>query len=61
MGVSLIPAMAARVHHPKPPIYRSFAGKKPHRTVVAAWPNQRPPGRAAGEFLNILSAKNAKP
>lgn len=61
MGVSLIPAMAARVHHPKPPVYRSFGGKKPHRTVVAAWPNQRPPGRAAGEFLNILSTKITKP
>lgn len=55
MGISLVPAMAARRNHGESPAYRSLSGKKPSRTVVAAWPKQRPPGRAASEFLSLLS------
>ena len=54
MGVSLVPAMAARRRHAETPVYRSLSGQKPARTVVAAWPKQRPPGRAASEFLKLL-------
>lgn len=54
MGISLIPAMATRRDPRKSPVYRSFQGTKPHRSVVAAWPKQRPPGRAASEFLALL-------
>jgi LysR family hydrogen peroxide-inducible transcriptional activator len=59
MGISLVPAMATRRGHAETPVYRSVSGKKPGRTVVAAWPKQRPPGRAASEFLNILRANVA--
>jgi hypothetical protein len=31
-----------------------------HSKVVAAWPKQRPPGRAATEFLKIISARFEK-
>ena len=54
MGISLVPAMAARRERPESPVYRSLSGRKPGRTIVAAWPKQRPPGRAASEFLTLL-------
>jgi LysR family hydrogen peroxide-inducible transcriptional activator len=54
MGISLIPEMAARHPLPEKPLYRSFAGTKPRREVVAAWPEERPPGRGASEFLGLL-------
>jgi LysR family transcriptional regulator, hydrogen peroxide-inducible genes activator len=54
MGLSLVPAMSVRRRHPESPAYRSLAGEKPSRTIVAAWPRQRPPGRAAAEFLALL-------
>ncbi len=59
MGISLIPAMATRRGHTETPVYRSLSGKKPGRSIVAAWPKQRPPGCAASEFLNILRANVA--
>lgn len=54
MGISLVPAMAARHPSARKPLYRSFSGTKPGRTVVAAWPKQRTPGRGASEFLSLL-------
>lgn len=54
MGISLVPAMAMREDRKGQPVYRSLSGKKPSRSVVASWPKQRPPGKAASEFLNLL-------
>jgi LysR family hydrogen peroxide-inducible transcriptional activator len=53
MGISLIPAMACSSRGKTSPEYRRIT-PKPERTIVAAWPKQRPPGRAAAEFLNVL-------
>jgi len=53
-GISLIPEMATRGERSGTPVYRSLSGPKPMRTVVAVWPRQRPPGRAAEEFLKII-------
>jgi LysR family transcriptional regulator, hydrogen peroxide-inducible genes activator len=61
MGVSLVPAMATRRGHAEMPVYRSLSGKKPARTIVAAWPKQRPPGRAASEFLKLLQNPGKDP
>ena len=60
MGLSLIPAMAAKPGQRSVPQYRSFSSPRPTRKIVAAWPKQRPPGRAAAEFLKIISARFAK-
>ena len=59
MGISLVPSMAAHRNQEGAPVYRSLArgndGRaKPQRTIVAAWPKQRAPGRAAAEFLSQL-------
>ena len=60
LGVSLIPAMAARSEGEGVPEYRSFSAPRPSRKIVAAWPQQRPPGRAAGEFLKRVVARFGK-
>ena len=60
IGISLIPAMAARGGRTDLPEYRSLAGQRPERTIVAVWPRQRPPGRAAHEFLRIIGAQFGK-
>lgn len=57
LGISLIPAMAARRDRKGGPQYRSFQGSRPSRKIVAVWPRQRPPGRAARELLNAASAQ----
>ncbi|HXG49184.1 MAG TPA: hydrogen peroxide-inducible genes activator [Methylomirabilota bacterium] len=54
VGLSLIPNMAARPGHAEQPEYRSLPAPRPTRTVVALWPRQRPPGRAASEFLKAV-------
>jgi len=54
MGLSLIPATAAKSEHGAPMEYRSFSTPRPSRKIVAAWPKQRPPDRAAGEFLRMI-------
>lgn len=54
-GISLIPEMAARGNHKNLPEYRSLAAPKPERKIVAVWPRQRPPGRAAREFLKEIA------
>ena len=60
MGISLVPAMAARSGRKDLPEYRVLVPPKPQRKIVAAWPRQRPPGRAANEFLKLLSARPGK-
>jgi LysR family hydrogen peroxide-inducible transcriptional activator len=59
-GISLVPAMAAQGDRKGSPEYRSLAAPKPERKIVAAWPKQRSPGRAAAEFLALISAKIPK-
>lgn len=61
LGISLIPAMAAHHDRGHVPEYRSLHSPKPSRDIVAVWPKQRPPGRAAGEFLKTLAAAFKKP
>ena len=57
LGISLIPAMAARSRRTHLSEYRSFQSPKPRREIVTFWPKQRPPGRAANEFLKMVSAR----
>jgi LysR family hydrogen peroxide-inducible transcriptional activator len=57
LGISLIPAMAARRKSKNLPEYRSLHSPRPERKIVVAWPKQRPPGRAATEFLKMVSAR----
>ena len=60
LGLSLIPAMAAQSERDGVSEYRSMSAPRPRRTIVALWPRQRPPGRAAKEFLKISTAQFAK-
>jgi LysR family hydrogen peroxide-inducible transcriptional activator len=60
LGISLIPAMAARRGREHEPEYRSFQPPRPDRKIVAVWPKQRTPGRAASEFLKVISARCRK-
>lgn len=57
LGLSLIPAMAAQRKREDLPEYRSLRAPRPERTIVALWPKQRPPARAANELLKMLSAR----
>ena len=57
LGISLIPAMAARLDRGRVLEYRSVRAPKPTRQNVAIWPKHRPPSRAAGEFLKTVQAK----
>lgn len=59
-GISLIPAMAARSERENVPEYRSLQPPRPERKIVVVWPRQRPPGRAANEFLKVISARFGK-
>lgn len=61
LGVSLIPAMAVQAGRDDLPDYRPLSAPSPRRKIVAFWPKQRPPGRAAGEFLKITAAAPIKP
>jgi LysR family hydrogen peroxide-inducible transcriptional activator len=56
LGISLIPAMAARKSQPGPLQYRSLKTPRPERKIVVAWPKQRPPGRGASELLKVISS-----
>jgi LysR family transcriptional regulator, hydrogen peroxide-inducible genes activator len=60
LGISLIPAMAARREREDLPEYRSLQSPKPERKIVAFWPKQRPSGRAATELLKMVSARYGK-
>ncbi len=57
LGISLIPAMAARGKHEDLPEYRSLQSPRPERKIVALWPKQRPPARAANEFLKMVETR----
>jgi LysR family hydrogen peroxide-inducible transcriptional activator len=57
LGISLIPAMAAIKNRADAPVYRQLQAPRPERKIVAIWPKQRPPSRAASEFLKKLSHK----
>jgi LysR family hydrogen peroxide-inducible transcriptional activator len=54
LGISLVPAMAVQTGRRNLPEYRSFVAPRPERKIVALWPKQRAPSRAATEFLNLL-------
>jgi DNA-binding transcriptional LysR family regulator len=54
LGISLIPAMAVQRDRNHVSEYRSLHSPKPSRQIVTVWPKQRPPGRAASEFLKTL-------
>jgi LysR family hydrogen peroxide-inducible transcriptional activator len=60
VGISLVPAMAARSERKDSPEYRSLPAPKPQRKIVAVWPKQRPPGRTANEFLKQISERCKK-
>ena len=60
LGLSLIPAMAARTRSGYPLEYRSLQSPRPERKIVTVWPKQRPPRRAASEFLKMVSARFGK-
>jgi LysR family hydrogen peroxide-inducible transcriptional activator len=55
LGLSLIPAMAARIERANALEYRSIQVPKPERKILAVWPRQRPLGRAASAFLELMS------
>ena len=57
VGISLVPAMAARSERRDLPEYRSLPAPRPERKIVAVWPTQRPLGRAANAFLKQISAR----
>jgi LysR family hydrogen peroxide-inducible transcriptional activator len=61
LGISLIPAMAVRQDRANTLAYRPLQAPKPKRTITTFWPKRRPPGRAAREFLKIISARYARP
>jgi LysR family hydrogen peroxide-inducible transcriptional activator len=60
LGISLVPAMAARSRRKDLPEYRSLQSPRPERKIVTVWPKQRPPRRAANEFLKMISARFGK-
>jgi LysR family hydrogen peroxide-inducible transcriptional activator len=58
MGLSLIPEMAVNSIYSDRLDYRSLQSPKPERRIVAVWLKQRPPGRAANEFLKLVVARS---
>ena len=60
LGISLIPAMAAQSNPGERLEYRSLESPRPERKIVAVWPKQRPPGRAANELLKVISSRFVK-
>lgn len=57
LGISLIPKMAARQAQCDAPEYRSMTAPRPERTITVTWPKQRPPNRAATEFISMLQGR----
>ena len=60
LGISLIPAMAARRDRANGPEYRSLRSPQPSREIIAIWPTQRPLSRAANEFVKTVSTRFQK-
>jgi LysR family hydrogen peroxide-inducible transcriptional activator len=58
VGISLIPAMAARSKRAGLPHYRSLVSPRPQRKIVAIWPKQRPLSRAANELFKQIIANS---
>jgi LysR family hydrogen peroxide-inducible transcriptional activator len=56
LGISLIPAMAKDLNGRHRVAYRALQFPKPERKIIAVWLKQRPPGRAATEFLGMAAA-----
>jgi LysR family transcriptional regulator, hydrogen peroxide-inducible genes activator len=61
VGLSLIPRMAVMERRVDAPVYRSFTAPVPRRSIVAAWPEQRPLSRAASEFLKEIARSEPAP
>ena len=61
VGLSLIPKMAVLRGRSDAPVYRSLGMPRPERSIVAVWPKQRPPSRAASEFIKELSGWKSSP
>jgi len=57
LGLSLIPAMAARNGRKGMLEFRSLQSPKPQRKIVVVWPKQRAPSRGANEFLRMIEAR----
>jgi|UniRef100_UPI0040491665 LysR family transcriptional regulator, hydrogen peroxide-inducible genes activator len=57
LGISLIPAMAARGKRGNSPHYRSLKAPSPDRKIILTWPKQRPLGRAANELAQLFTAR----
>lgn len=57
LGLSLVPAMATDLERSKALEFRSIQAPRPERKILAVWPKQRPLGRAAQVFLDLLSAR----
>jgi LysR family hydrogen peroxide-inducible transcriptional activator len=60
LGLSLIPAMAARLERRNVLEYRSIEKPRPERQILAVWPRQRPLGRAARVFLDLMATRLGK-
>ncbi|RYD38037.1 MAG: hydrogen peroxide-inducible genes activator [Verrucomicrobiaceae bacterium] len=43
------------------PEYRPFQTPRPDREIIALWPRQRPPGRAAHELLRLIKERFPSP
>lgn len=54
VGVSLVPAMAARDQGEESLVYRSFLEPRPERKIVALWLRQPRQHRAVEAFLRVL-------
>lgn len=55
LGLALVPAMAARSKQTGQPVFRPLKNPRPQRRIVAVWPRQRTPGRAANQFLRLVA------
>ena len=60
LGLSLIPAMAVQGGRSNALEYRSIQSPRPERKILTVWPRQRPLGRAAHVFLELISARFEK-
>src|ERR1700752_2171170 len=58
VGISLVPAMAARNKRAGLPQYRSLVSPRPERKIVAIWPSQRPLSRAASDLFKQIIANS---
>jgi LysR family hydrogen peroxide-inducible transcriptional activator len=57
LGLSLIPAMAANTERAHALELRSIQAPRPERKILAVWPKQRPLGRAARVFMELMAER----